>query len=88
MYEHDNYNGWEQIVHEDGYGEPSHDDAVSSIRVQSRDKCTFKAYKDTGYKRKDLLETLTSDVSLLKDNDQISSFSCSCTRKFTIQIKD
>ena len=86
LYEHNDYNGWEQIVHDTSYGTPSHNDAVTSIKVQSRDKCTFKAYKHIN--KGDLLETLTSDNSLLNDNDDLSSFSCSCTRKFTIQIKN
>ena len=85
LYEHNDYNGWEQIVHDTSYGTPSHNDAVTSIRVQQRDTCTFKGYKhiDKG----DLLETLTTDVSLLNANDDLSSFSCSCTCKFSKQSK-
>ena len=80
LYQHDDYNGWEQWVSVTNYGTPTKNDAVTSIRV--RDGCTFKAYRHTN--KEDLLETLTSDVSLLKDNDEISSFSCSCFGKFTI----
>ena len=83
MYEHDDYNGWEQVVPETDYGTPSHNDAVTSIKV--RNGCTFNAYKhiDKG----ELLETLASDEAHLEhNNDEVSSFSCSCIRKFTIKI--
>ena len=74
LYEHDDYNGWEQWVSETNYGTPSHNDAVTSIRV--KDGCTLIAYKHIN--KGTLLEKFTSDVSLLKDNDEISSFSCNC----------
>ena len=84
LYEHDDFNGWEQVIAETDYGTPSHNNAVTSIKV--RDGCTFKAYKHVD--KVELLETLTSDESHLEDNnDEVSSFSCSCICKFTIKIK-
>ena len=83
LYEHNSFNGWEQVIPETDYGTPSHDDAVSSIKV--RDGCTFKAYKH--HNKGELLETLTNDKAGLEhNNNEVSSFSCSCIRKFTIKI--
>ena len=67
------------MVSQTNYSEPLHNDAVSSIKV--RDGCTFKAYNNIN--KEELLDIQTSDVSLVKDNDAISSFSCSCEGKFT-----
>ena len=83
LYEHDDFNGWEQVIPETDYGTPSHNDAVTSIKV--RDGCTFKAFKHID--KAELLETLTNDEAHLEhNNDEVSSFSCSCIRKFTIKM--
>ena len=69
------------MVSQTNYGTPSHNDAITSIRV--RDGCNFKGYRHT--KKEDLIEDLSDDVHLLANNDEISSFSCSClgNGKFT-----
>ena len=66
------------MVSQTNYSEPSYDNAVSSIKV--RDGCTLKAYKQKN--KEELLDIQTSDVSHVKDNDAISSYSCSCEGKF------
>ena len=75
-YEHSDYNGWEKVV-----GETSQlnltgneNDQVSSVKV--RPNCTttlFEGYNNGGH-----LDSLTTDVSLLSHNDQVSSLSCTC----------
>ena len=65
-------------MQETHYGKPTHNDAVTSVKV--RDGCTFKAYKHI--EKGDLLETITKDESFLKkNNDEISTFSCTCMSK-------
>ena len=49
-------------------------DQASSVRV--RPSCTLKLYKHSN--NVGLLDSLTSDVSVLSYNDQVSSVSCTC----------
>ena len=49
-------------------------DQASSVRV--RPSCTLKLFKHGN--NVGLLDSLTSDVSVLSYNDQVSSVSCTC----------
>ena len=69
------------MIPQTNHSEPDLDNEVSSIQVKYG--CTLKAYKHIN--KTELLETITNDISLLKHNDQMSSFSCSCKGKFTLE---
>ena len=66
------------MIPQTNHSEPDLDNEVSSIQVKNG--CTLKAYQHIN--KTELLETITNDISLLKHNDQMSSFSCSCVGKF------
>ena len=79
LYEHDDFNGWEKAVGEttqlDLTG--NEEDELTSVRV--RPGCTLNLFEN--YNNDGLLGSLTSDVSLVNYNDQVSSLSCTCTEE-------
>ena len=75
-YEHSDYNGWEKVVGEISQLDLTNEnDQTSSVKV--RPGCTLTLFKH--WHKVELLYSLTTDVSLLGHNDQVSSLSCACS---------
>ena len=87
LFQHADYKGWTQEIHEEHHVEISSDrnDELSAVKV--KDGCTLKLYRHYG--KKELVYIATKHNSFLKnDNDMISSLSCHCKGIMSTGLKN
>ena len=77
-YQHSDFNGWEKVVEETNQLDLNGNENNQATSVRVKPGCTLTLFKD--HNNIGLINSLTSDVSFLSHNDQVSSVSCTCDK--------